>query len=205
MFAIKRSLLPVIMLGLLAGACSPKPQEAAKPPEGSIAATAQANLETADKFLAENKVKPGVITTKSGLQYQVLASGNKNAPMPKYDSIVRVNYEGKLLDGSVFDSSYNRGVAAEFPVANLIPGWVEALLLMHEGDEFVLWVSPNLGYGPASLPTGCGVDLPCQIPANSLLIFKMKLEKVIGANDVGGDAGGDFNAVGAASEESQQH
>jgi FKBP-type peptidyl-prolyl cis-trans isomerase len=193
---MKRILLPVLFVGLFFGACSPKTAETSKPPEGLIAATAQANLDVAEKFLADNKTKPGVVTTKSGLQYQILASGNKNAPMAKYESIVRVNYEGKLLDGKVFDSSFNRGVAAEFPVANLIPGWVEALQLMHEGDEFVLWVPPALGYGPASLPTGCGVDLPCEIPANSLLIFKMRLEKVVGADD----AGGDFNAIGATNE-----
>jgi FKBP-type peptidyl-prolyl cis-trans isomerase FklB len=132
-----------------------------------------ANLKAAEEFLTKNKTAAGVQTTASGLQYAVIASGADDGPKPTADSIVQVNYEGKLLDGTVFDSSFARGQAAEFPVGQLIPAWVEALQMMRPGDEWTIWVPPAIGYGEAGAPGA--------IPPNALLIFRMRLEKIVGA------------------------
>jgi FKBP-type peptidyl-prolyl cis-trans isomerase FklB len=131
-----------------------------------------ANLKAAEEFLAKNKAASGVTTTASGLQYAVIASGAGDGAKPSASSIVQVNYEGKLLDGSVFDSSFARGQAAEFPVGALIPAWVEALQMMRPGDEWTIWVPPSIGYGEAGAPGA--------IPPNALLIFRMRLEKIVG-------------------------
>jgi FKBP-type peptidyl-prolyl cis-trans isomerase FklB len=138
-----------------------------------------ANLAAAEAFLATNKTASGVKTTASGLQYAVIASGAGDGPMPSAASIVQVNYEGKLLDGTVFDSSIARGQAAEFPVGQLIPAWVEALQMMRPGDEWTIWVPPSIGYGEAGAPGA--------IPPNALLIFRMRLEKIVGGST--GDVG----------------
>ncbi len=150
------------------------------------------NLQDAENFLTQNKTQTGVMTTKSGLQYIVVNKGNPNGKTPSYESMVRVNYEGKLANGQVFDSSYGRGVAAEFPVSQLIPAWTEALQLMRPGDEWTIWVHPNLGYGPVGIPMGCGETNPCKIPPNSLLIFKMRLESIVGADSVGSEVGNEI-------------
>jgi FKBP-type peptidyl-prolyl cis-trans isomerase FklB len=131
-----------------------------------------ANQKAADDFLATNKTASGVQTTASGLQYAVIASGPGDGPKPAQSSVVQVNYEGKLLSGQVFDSSFARGQAAEFPVGALIPAWVEALQLMRPGDEWTIWVPPAIGYGAS----GAGDS----IPPNALLIFRMRLEKIVG-------------------------
>jgi FKBP-type peptidyl-prolyl cis-trans isomerase FklB len=131
-----------------------------------------ANQKAADDFLATNKNAAGVQTTASGLQYAVIASGPADGAKPSASSIVQVNYEGKLLSGQVFDSSFARGQAAEFPVGALIPAWVEALQLMRPGDEWTIWVPPAIGYGAS----GAGDT----IPPNALLIFRMRLEKIVG-------------------------
>jgi FKBP-type peptidyl-prolyl cis-trans isomerase FklB len=138
-----------------------------------------ANLKSANDFLATNKTARGVQTTASGLQYAVIASGPGDGPKPSASSIVQVNYEGKLLNGQVFDSSFARGQAAEFPVVQLIPAWVEALQMMRPGDEWTIWVPPSIGYGEAGAPGA--------IPPNALLIFRMRLEKIVGgpSGDVG--------------------
>jgi FKBP-type peptidyl-prolyl cis-trans isomerase FklB len=165
-----------VFMGLGVSSCNKKE-------EIKLSAEAVKNLSDADAFLNANKTQNGVVTTKSGLQYQIMSSGDKSSPAPQYSSIVRVNYEGKLTDGTIFDSSYQSGVAAEFPVAELIPAWTEALQLMHPGDEWVIWVHPRIGYGPVGIPMGCGKDYPCQIPPNALLIFKMRLESIVGAGN----------------------
>jgi FKBP-type peptidyl-prolyl cis-trans isomerase FklB len=134
------------------------------------------NLKEANDFLAANKTKSGIQTTASGLQYAVIASGPADGPKPTESSVVQVNYEGKLLNGTVFDSSFARGQAAEFPVGRLIPAWVEALQLMRPGDEWTIWVPPGIGYGEMGTPDG-------SIPPNSLLIFRMRLEKIISSPD----------------------
>jgi FKBP-type peptidyl-prolyl cis-trans isomerase FkpA len=130
------------------------------------AAAARGHAE-ADKFLAENGKKPGVITTASGLQYKVLTEGSGASPKPSDDATV--NYKGTLLDGTEFDSSYKRGQPATFPVGRVIPGWTEGLQLMKPGGKYMLWVPPKLAYDMRSPPT---------IPPGSLLTFEVELISV---------------------------
>ncbi|MEL1264627.1 FKBP-type peptidyl-prolyl cis-trans isomerase [Pseudoxanthomonas putridarboris] len=115
-------------------------------------AQAQRNRDEGAKFLAENKAQNGVITTPSGLQYMVLREGNGQRPLPS--SRVRVNYEGKLLDGTVFDSSYSRGQPAEFGLNQVIAGWTEGVSLMPVGAKYRFWIPSNLAYGPDGAPGG---------------------------------------------------
>ena len=125
----------------------------------------QKNREEGAAFLSKNKTQPGVITTPSGLQYTVLRPGNGARPTPT--SKVRVNYEGKLLDGTVFDSSYQRGQPAEFGLNQVIAGWTEGVGLMPVGGKYRFWSPANLAYGEK----GMGGD----IPANSALTFDVEL------------------------------
>lgn len=119
-------------------------------------------------FLEENKAKEGVKVTASGLQYKVLTTGNGKAPAAT--DRVTVNYVGKLIDGTQFDSSYDRNEPATFTVNQVIPGWTEALQLMREGDKWMLFIPGNLAYGEQ----GAGG----QIPPNATLIFEVELLKV---------------------------
>ena len=138
-------------------------QDAAAPP---AAATATGALAAGQAFLATNAKAPGVVTLPSGLQYKVGTSGPKTGPSPKIGDIIKVHYEGKLLDGTVFDSSFERGRAAIMPAENLVPGWLEALPLMHVGDEWTLWLPAELGYGDRD-------NGP--IPAGSVMQFRLQL------------------------------
>ena len=131
----------------------------------------KANLEEATAFLAENKKKEGVTTLPSGLQYQVLREGT--GPKPSATDVVRVHYEGTLIDGTVFDSSYKRGMPATFPVGRVIPGWVEALQLMNAGAKWRLWIPPDLAYGESPRPGG-------PIGPNDMLIFDVELISIEG-------------------------
>jgi FKBP-type peptidyl-prolyl cis-trans isomerase FklB len=136
-------------------------------------ALAARNVAAAKDFLTNNGKQKGVMTTASGLQYKVLAAGDKKAPAIAATDSVTVNYRGKLLDGSEFDSSYSRGMPATFPVSGVIKGWQEALVLMKPGAKWQLFIPPDLAYGPRSQP---------KIPANSLLIFDVNVESVEPAN-----------------------
>jgi FKBP-type peptidyl-prolyl cis-trans isomerase FklB len=120
------------------------------------------------KFLEENKNKPGVKTTASGLQYKVEKEGT--GAQPKATDMVTVNYRGTLIDGTEFDSSYKRGQPATFPVNGVIKGWTEALQLMKKGAKYQLFIPSNLAYGERSM----GPD----IGANSTLIFEVELVDV---------------------------
>jgi len=133
------------------------------------AAAGDKNKQDGEKFLAENKAKPGVTTTASGLQYQVLAQGQ--GPAPKATDTVKVHYEGKLLDGSVFDSSLKRNQPATFPVNGVIRGWTEALQLMHKGDKWRLFIPADLAYGPR----GAG-DM---IGPHAVLTFEVELLDIV--------------------------
>jgi len=124
----------------------------------------------AKAFLAKNAAAPGVHVTASGLQYKVLRSGPAGGLRPNPADEIKVDYEGKLIDGEVFDSSYERGAPAVMTVRGLVPGWVEALRLMRPGDEWMVWVPPKLGYGPK----GAG-----PIPPDSVLVFKIDLLGVL--------------------------
>lgn len=115
-------------------------------------------------FLKENAAREGVSTTASGLQYEVLVKGD--GPMPADTSEVEVHYEGSLMDGTVFDSSYERGEPISFPLNRVIAGWTEGVQLMPVGSTYMFYIPSELGYG--SQGTG-------PIPPNSVLIFKIEL------------------------------
>ncbi|MGE3302656.1 MAG: FKBP-type peptidyl-prolyl cis-trans isomerase [Hyphomonadaceae bacterium] len=121
-----------------------------------------------ESFLAANKAKPGVKTTASGLQYEVVRAGDVKAPPPGPADTVTVMYEGTLPNGKVFDSSYRRGEPARFQVGGVIPGWTEALQLMHPGGEFRLALPTDIGYGPEGAGGG-------EIPGHSALVFRVEL------------------------------
>lgn len=125
----------------------------------------------AQTFMAQNAKAPGVVTLPSGLQYKVVRSGPADGLKPQLGDEVKVHYEGKLIDGTVFDSSYERGQPAAMPLRGLIKGWQEALQLMRPGDEWVLYVPPNLGYGAE----GAGGT----IPPGAALIFRIELIGVL--------------------------
>ena len=129
------------------------------------------SAEEAQAFMAANKAEEGVVTTASGLQYRIVRAGPKDRPTAKEGDEVKVHYEGKLLDGRVFDSSYQQGAPAVFTVGQLVEGWNEALQLMRPGDEMILWVPPELGYGEEGAPP--------DIPPNSVLEFRMEMVDVL--------------------------
>ena len=118
--------------------------------------------------MAANAKAPGVTTTKSGLQYKVLKDGTGKSP--KASDTVTTHYKGTLVDGSTFDSSYDRNEPATFPVDGVIAGWTEALQLMKEGSKWQLVIPSDLAYGPQGRPP--------VIPANSTLVFEVELLKV---------------------------
>ncbi len=120
-------------------------------------------------FLAANKTKPGVVTTASGLQYVVLQEGT--GPKPAATDKVKCNYEGKLLDGTIFDSSVKQGHPIEFNVNGVIPGWTEALQLMNTGSKYRLFIPSSLAYGDQQM----GQD----IKPGSTLIFDVELLEIV--------------------------
>jgi FKBP-type peptidyl-prolyl cis-trans isomerase FkpA/FKBP-type peptidyl-prolyl cis-trans isomerase FklB len=121
-----------------------------------------------EKFLAENKAKSGVITTQSGLQYKVITEGTGEKPAA--EDTVKVHYTGKLLDGTVFDSSIERGEPISFPLNGVIPGWSEGVQLMPVGSKYMFWIPSDLAYGTQS---------PSQlIKPNSTLEFEVELLEV---------------------------
>lgn len=126
------------------------------------------NKEEGEAFLKENGKKKDVVTTKSGMQYQILKKGNGKRPTA--NSTVKVHYTGKLLNGKVFDSSVERGEPMEFPVGAVIPGWTEGLQLMDEGSKYMLYIPYNLAYGEN--PVG-------DIPPGSTLIFEVELIEIV--------------------------
>mgnify|MGYP001204767907 FL=1 len=138
---------------------------------GKLAKEAQsANVEAGQKFLAENAKRNGVTTTATGLQYEVLTEGSGDSP--KETDQVTVHYHGTLIDGTVFDSSVERGQPATFPVNGVIPGWVEALQLMKPGAKYKLFIPSNLAYGER----GAGGS----IGPNATLIFEVELISIGG-------------------------
>lgn len=133
--------------------------------EERMTALADENAKSGKKFLEDNGKREGVTTTASGLQYEVLKKAD--GPQPKADDVVSVHYEGKLIDGTVFDSSVQRGAPIDLPVSGVIPGWVEGLQLMHVGEKYKLFIPSELAYGAQS-PSP-------MIPANSVLVFELEL------------------------------
>lgn len=121
-------------------------------------------------FLVENGARSEVITTESGLQYEVLSKTTlADAPKPLATDTVSVHYHGTLIDGTVFDSSVDRGEPLSFPLNGVIPGWTEGLQLMSVGDKYRLYVPSELGYGPNPVSI---------IPANSVLVFEVELLEI---------------------------
>jgi FKBP-type peptidyl-prolyl cis-trans isomerase FklB len=120
------------------------------------AGQSEKNTAEGTAYLAENAKKEGVTTTDSGLQYKSLVAGN--GEKPKASDTVEVHYKGTLIDGTVFDSSYDRGEPATFPVTGVIAGWVEALQLMHVGDKFELAIPSDLAYGANGSGPSIGPD-----------------------------------------------
>lgn len=155
------TLKAAVALALALAACQKK---AEADPNAAVAAAA---------YMAENGKKPGVKTLPSGLQYEIVRAGPETGARPSVRDEVKVHYEGKLVNGKVFDSSYERGQPAAMPLSGLIPAWVEALQLMRPGDEWILYVPPEQGYGAE----GAGSD----IPPNSALIFRIELIDVLPA------------------------
>ena len=125
--------------------------------------------EAGPDFFARNAAAKNVVTTTRGLQYFVVKSGPQNGRQPAEGDVVTFDYEGKLLSGQTFDSSFERGTPLTGPVDGFVPGFTEALKLMRPGDEWIVWVPPELGYG------GRASD---QIPANSILRFRLVLRSV---------------------------
>ena len=130
-------------------------------------AKAKGTIEEGEKFLAQNKNKPGVKTTASGLQYEVIKEGN--GPKPLETDTVTVHYAGSLLNGQEFDNSYKRGEPISLPLNGVIRGWTEALQLMPAGSKYKLYIPYQLGYGTQ----GAGA-----IPPGSVLIFEVELIKI---------------------------
>jgi FKBP-type peptidyl-prolyl cis-trans isomerase len=156
------SIVTALSLGVLLAGCEKK-AEAPKPVVYDL--TAASN----QKFLADNAAKPGVFKTPDGLQYRILKSGAGKTPQ-RPDDMVAVHYKGWLIDGKVFDQT-QEGESRTFPAGHLIPGWVEALTMMKEGDEWELVIPSDLGYGPEG--AGDGV-----IPGGQTLVFDMTLVSV---------------------------
>lgn len=126
---------------------------------------ADKNLAEGEAFLAKNAKEAGVVVLASGLQYKVLKDGT--GPMPKADSIVSVHYRGTLIDGTEFDSSYERGEPLVLPVGGVIAGWTEALPLMKEGSKWQLYIPAALAYGAEGAPPVIG--------PNAALLFEVEL------------------------------
>jgi FKBP-type peptidyl-prolyl cis-trans isomerase len=161
MHMIRRIALALTAVVALA-ACHSQPGKAAEKPPVEQDANAT--------FFANNSKQPGVVTLPDGMQYKIVTSGPADGVPPKETDEVKVNYEGKLLTGQVFDSSFARGQPAAFPLEGLVPAWVEALQLMRPGDEWTLWVPPAMGYGE---------EQHGPIPGNSIMVFRIQLLDVL--------------------------
>jgi FKBP-type peptidyl-prolyl cis-trans isomerase FklB len=132
------------------------------------AAKAEAAAGEGKAFLADNAKREGITTLASGLQFEVLATGE--GAKPSREDTVRTHYHGTLIDGTVFDSSYERGQPAEFPVGGVIAGWTEALQLMNAGSKWRLYVPSELAYGAQGVGS---------IPPHSVLVFDVELLEVL--------------------------
>ena len=138
--------------------------------KNEMSPTIEKNKKESETFLAENKIKEGVVTTASGLQYKIITKGTGEVS-PKSTDQVKVHYKGTLLDGKVFDSSYDRNEPAVFPLNQVIKGWTEGLQLMHVGDKFQFFIPYDLAYGEM----GRGATIP---PA-TVLIFDVELLDIV--------------------------
>jgi FKBP-type peptidyl-prolyl cis-trans isomerase len=158
---MSKKTLIVAALAIATAACAtvPVPPPIPQPPQTA----------PGPDFLARNGAAPGVVTTASGLQYFIVRSGPVTAPRPVMGDKVSFDYEGRLTNGEIFDSSFERGVPLSGAVGRFVPGFDEALMLMRPGDEWVVWIPAALGYGAKSVGT---------IPPNSVLRFRLALHSV---------------------------
>ena len=154
----KQLLLGFVLLGALS-ACT-----------GTLSAP---ETQPGPNFLARNAAAKGVVTTPSGFQYFLVRSGPAGGRQPRQGDTVAFDYEGKLVTGEIFDSSYARGQPISGAVGDFVPGFNEALMMMRPGDEWIVWIPPELGYGAAATGT---------IPPNSILRFRMELREVLPAS-----------------------
>lgn len=166
----KIELLAVAVLALGLAACGKKDKAVETLPGVEVAESqlppALKNAKEGQDFLAENAKRPEVKVTPSGLQYEVLQEGD--GPKPEATNKVTVNYEGRLINGTVFDSSYQRGEPISFPLQQVIPGWTEGLQLMPKGSKYRLYIPSELAYGEKGTPGG-------PIGPNCALIFDVEL------------------------------
>jgi len=162
------------MIAALAGSLAACDRAPAAPNE-----TAAENLRAAEFFMTSNARLEGVQSLPSGVQYKVVRSGPTDGAHPDRNDLVRVDYEGTLTTGRVFDSSFLNGQPAVFTVSDVVPGWTEILQLMRVGDEWIVYLPPALGYGEQGRPG---------IPPNSVMVFRLKLLEV--APVPGGERGG---------------
>lgn len=137
--------------------------------EAEQTAASSKNLAEGQAFLRDNRGKAGVQTTPTGLQYQVITEGS--GPKPTAASMVKVHYEGTLLDGTVFDSSIKRGEPAQFGLGQVIPGWTEGVQLMSVGSKYRFWVPAALAYGERGTPGPIG--------PNQTLVFEVELLEIV--------------------------
>ncbi|MBU2491466.1 MAG: FKBP-type peptidyl-prolyl cis-trans isomerase [Bacteroidetes bacterium] len=147
-------------------------QKKMKERDNNLKTVGTKNKKEGEAFLEKNKKMPGVVTTASGLQYKVIEYGKGDSP--KLEDKVKVHYQGTLIDGREFDSSYKRGEPIEFGLQGVIPGWTEALQLMHVGDKWELYIPSNLAYGEMQRSELIG--------PNTTLIFTVELLEIIKAN-----------------------
>ena len=161
-------ILTVAALAIAVVACAPRGKAQTLPDQSAASAA----------FLKKNAASDGVKTLPDGLQIKVVKSGPAGGPPVRLGDEVKVMYEGALIDGTVFDSSYQRGEPDVFTIGDVVPAWDEALQMMHPGDVWYLYVPPKLGYGAH----GAG-----PIPPNAVMVFKIEL---LGVLPHGGGSGG---------------
>ncbi|WKL57983.1 FKBP-type peptidyl-prolyl cis-trans isomerase [Asticcacaulis sp. ZE23SCel15] len=154
---IKRALAAVAAVGVMAvAACNKGPDPVA----------VAANAEAGKAFLEKTSKEEGVLPLEGGMYYKVVSSPAPTAPQPAVTDTVKVHYEGTLIDGTKFNSSYDRGVPAAFPLKGLVKAWQIAIPKMHKGDTWMLYVPAEMGYGDQAMGP---------IPAGSVLVFKIEL------------------------------
>ena len=160
--------LTISVATLTLAACQPKSAAdvGAKGPDQAEGPAAADQSKASAAFMVKNAKEPGVVTLKDGLQYKIIHSGPAAGNKPHLGDEVKVNYEGKLIDGTVFDSSYERGQPAAMQLRGLVKAWQEVIPMMRPGDVWMLYVPPELGYGAE----GQG-----PIPPGAALIFKIEL------------------------------
>ena len=169
-----RGATALAMIALLAGPLAACNRAPSAPDE-----TAAQNLRAAEFFMTSNARVEGVRSLPSGVQYKIIRSGPPGGVQPDRNDLVRVDYEGTLTDGTVFDSSFRKVQPAVFTVSDVVPGWTAALQEMRVGDEWLVYVPPEQGYGEQGRPG---------IPPNAVMVFRIKLLEV--APVPGGERGG---------------